>query len=85
MLLCSLRERPYEVIDHCPRVNVHAHVLSDDELISWFPLSSSMGSVRTTAAVSAALKGCQNAFLLAVMDRQIEFVLCADSEYVLLL
>lgn len=73
---CSFRDRPYEVIEHCPRVNVHAEVISDDEVLNWLPITGTGGTVKSG---TVALTSYRNVFCLAVMDKQLEFILSAES------
>jgi len=60
----SFRDHPYEVVQHCPRMHVHAEPITIEDA------SRLLRSSVTT----------RNLFYLVLLEKQVEFVLSSDSE-----
>ena len=64
--MCSFRERPYEVVEYCPRMHLHAETITDED-------ARRMLNSTVTA-------GCHNhLFYLVLLEKRIEFILAADT------
>ena len=67
-LLYSFRDHPYEVLEHCPRTHVHAEPITEEDA--------------SRILNRAVLASCRNLFYLVLLEKQVDFVLAADSVWV---
>jgi len=66
--LYSFREHQYEVLEHCPRMHVHAEPITVEDAARLLN--------------RASVTSCRNLFYLVLMEKQVEFVLAAESVWV---
>ena len=61
--MCS--EEEYSVLEHAPRISVHADIITDQDIPKWLP-----NGIKGTA---------RHVFVMVLLEKNLEFILACDS------